>query len=208
MSAAGALATAYGVAKVFGLPRRRAVDVAHLAELFGGGGLGGVAAILGGGLELRLRPGVPPFGSVVRRSFPGPILLGVLAGPLPTRRVLQNPDFLRRFASTGDQLLAGRRTLARRDFLEMSERFTDEVRLAPPPVRSVVRALRKDGGWAAQAMFGRSVFAAPRAPGSWTRIVRDLRRSATRVFEVTAHPVHPGRTDLPATDGARAPRRA
>ena len=83
MSAAGALATALAVGSLSGRPRSKAIDVAHLADLFGGGGLGGVAAILGGGLEVRTRPGgLPPFGHVTHRSFPPALLVGVIGRPI------------------------------------------------------------------------------------------------------------------------------
>jgi len=76
MSAAGALATALAVGALSARPTAHAVEVAHLADLFGGGGLGGVAAILGGGLEVRTRAGVPPLGRVIHRPFRPALLLG------------------------------------------------------------------------------------------------------------------------------------
>jgi pantoate kinase len=159
-SAADALATALAVGRVVGASRRRSAEVAHLAELFGGGGLGGVAAILDGGLERRLRPGVPPFGRVVHRPFPDPVLILTVGPPMPSPGVLSNARTLARIAAAYDAVepLGPRPTPEA--FWSASERFTDRLRLAPPGVAAVVRAIRSRGGRAAQAMFGRSVVAA------------------------------------------------
>ncbi|HLM70061.1 MAG TPA: pantothenate kinase, partial [Thermoplasmata archaeon] len=96
MSAAGALATALALASISGTPRSQAVQVAHLADLFGGGGLGGVAAILGGGLEVRRQPGVPPYGQVVHRAFRSALLVGVVGPTIPSPSVLRSRAALRR----------------------------------------------------------------------------------------------------------------
>ncbi len=158
-SAAGALATALAASRVLGLPRVRAIQTAHLADLYGRGGLGGVAAILGGGLEVRRRPGIPPFGRVARRPVSGTIAVATVGAPIPSPTVLADPHRLRRFA-LGARLLD--RLGERPDleaFWEASERFTDGARLASPRLRSAVRALRRRGARAAQAMFGGALFA-------------------------------------------------
>jgi pantoate kinase len=186
MSAAGALATGLAVAGLFGIPRQRAVDVAHLADLFGGGGLGGVAAILGGGLEYRETPGVPPFGRILHRPFPRALIVGVVGGPLPSPRVLRDERVLRRIASAAAGFSAGSKVSTVPGFLNASERFTDEVRLTTPRLRRVLRAIRDDGGWAAQAMFGRSFFAVPRSAVHRRAILATLERDGTRAIEVRA----------------------
>lgn len=171
-SAAGTLATSLAVADLLGLPRRKAVEVAHLAELFGGGGLGGVAAILGGGLEVRTRPGVPPFGRVVHRAGSGVVILGTVADPIRSPDLLHDSAGLRRFRVGErwfDELASHPGWPA---FWEATERFTDAVGLAPPRLRAVIRGARRRGARAGQAMFGGSFLALP--PGG--NAGRDLRR--------------------------------
>jgi pantoate kinase len=185
-SAAGATATALAVAQVVGRPRRHAVEVAHLADLFGGGGLGGVAAILGGGFEVRVRPGIPPWGRVVHRPFRPPLLVGVVGSAIPSPRILSNPRVVERIrqAAEGLEPLGSRPTVE--SFFESSERFTDRAGLAAASVRSVIRALRRRGAWAAQAMFGRSFFALPRTPAARTAVVRWLERARLPAVELRA----------------------
>jgi pantoate kinase len=185
-SAAGALATALAVAKVTGATRTKAIEVAHLADLFGGGGLGGVAAILGGGLEVRTRPGIPPFGRVVRAAFPDPVLVGVSGAPIPTSSVLRDPRLLARIhsASGGLATLGANPEVSR--FWDASESFSDRVGLAPPELRALIRGLRRRGARAAQAMFGGSFFATL-PPGRRRRETLDwLDRQGVRAVELTA----------------------
>ncbi|MGC2204661.1 MAG: hypothetical protein WA719_01870 [Thermoplasmata archaeon] len=198
MSAAGATATALAVGTISGRSRADALRVAHLADLFGGGGLGGVAAIVGGGgVEFRTRAGLPPRGRVAHDPLPGSLLVGVVGGPLPSPRLLGDPRFLDRVtvASEGlEELLAEPGSTP---FFELSQRFTDRLDLAPPALRRLIRAMRRRGAWTAQAMFGRSFFARPRGPRQHREVVRWLERSGVRAVELSA-----------AARGAHARRRS
>jgi pantoate kinase len=186
MSAAGAVATGLAVADLVRLPRQRALEVAHLADLFGGGGLGGVAAILGGGLEVRLRPGVPPYGRVRHRPFPRTLLVGVVGRPIPSPRILRDPRLLRRISAAAADLPTGAPGPTPVEFLSASERFTDATGLASAVLNRTLRAVRTHGGWAAQAMFGNSFFAVPRTKGARTRILVELERRGVRAVELAA----------------------
>jgi len=184
MSAAGATATALAVARVSGVSRQDAIATAHLADLFGGGGLGGVAAILGGGLELRRTAGIPPWGEVEHRELAVPVLVAVVGGPLPSPRFLRSDRTLARIrdAATGlDELFEDPGLEA---FLAASERFTDRDGLAPRPVARLVSSLRRRGAWAAQAMFGSTVFAVPRSERARPGIVTWLLARGVHGVEV------------------------
>ena len=189
MSAAGATATALAVAGVFGARRARALEVAHLADLFGRGGLGGVAAIVGGGgLEVRRRAGLPPRGEVVHRPLDGVILLGVVGAAIPSPAALADPRVLAdlRHAATGLPATLARLTPER--FWSASERFTDRAGLASTEVRRALRALRSRGCWAAQSMFGGSLFARPRSTSHRAKALAWLEDAGVRAVEVGAAP--------------------
>lgn len=208
-SAADAIATTLALRPLLGVRRADAVVVAHLADLFGGGGLGGVAAILGGGLEVRRTPGVPPYGKVAHRPFPGAVIVGVVGPPIPTARVLRSPRWHRRFNDAASEVdrLGGRPVWS--DFLDAAERFTDRVGLASPRLRATLRALRRRGGWAFQAMFGATFVARPRTPAARPVLLDWLARAGLRAVEVRAAPV--GARLLPATRASSegpTPRRA
>ncbi|MGI0071737.1 MAG: hypothetical protein ACRECT_06700 [Thermoplasmata archaeon] len=187
MSAAGATATALAVAALSDRSRGEAVEVAHLADLFGSGGLGGVAAIEGGGgFELRRRPGLPPRGNTVHRRFTGTLFVGVVGGPIPTPRLLRERGFLDRVAVASKGLDGLLRRPSAAAFFGLSERFTDRLGLAPPPLTRVLSGLRARGAWAAQAMFGRSFFARPRNSASRARIAAWLETAGVRAVELSA----------------------
>jgi pantoate kinase len=187
LSAAGASATALAVGRLFGTTRVTALETAHLADLFGGGGLGGVASISGGGgLEFRRRPGVPPWGEVVHRGLDGSVFVGVVGGPIPSPSILRSSRALARIrrASEGlDELLA-RPSSAR--FFMASEEFTDRAGLESPALRTTLRALRRRGARAAQAMFGRSFFARAQGPRSRDAVVEWLRTARIAAVELEA----------------------
>ena len=185
-SAAGAAATALAVAKVLGRPRPHALEVAHLADLFGGGGLGGVAAILGGGLEVRRRPGIPPFGEIAHRPYRDTIWVGIVGGPIPSAQVLRDPRVLRRIERAARELPTEDPDLSPEEFFALSERFTDRVRLSSPRLQDVLRAVRRRGAWAFQAMFGRTLVAAPRSAASVRAISDWLGREGIRAVELGA----------------------
>ncbi|MGP8075153.1 MAG: hypothetical protein ACLP8Y_00185 [Thermoplasmata archaeon] len=188
MSAAGALATALAVGSLSNRSRGHAVRVAHLADLFGGGGLGGVAAILGGGLEIRKRPGVPPFGDVMHRRFSLAMLVGVVGRAIPSPSILGDAQALRRItdASRGWEDLSRHPSADR--FFRWSERFTDRAGLASPAVTRTLAALRRRGAVACQAMFGQSFFAVPRSEEARTACLEWLEGEGVRAVEIRASP--------------------
>ncbi len=184
MSAAGALAAALAVSTLVGQSRQRAVEAAHLAELEGKTGLGGVAAILGPGIELRSQPGIPPWGKIRHLPSRATVWVGVAGPSVTTSGVLSDPrarSCIHSAARGLDELLA-HPSLER--FAEASERFTDRLDLAPPPLRRLIDALRGPDAWAAQAMFGTSFFVVARRSTARRRIVEVLEAHGARAIEV------------------------
>ncbi len=198
MSAAGALATALAVAALLKVPRRRAIEVAHLADLFGGGGLGGVAAILGGGFEIRERPGIPPFGRVRHRLQGASVFVSVVGPPVPSPGLLTDPYFLRRVERAAASEIARLRSRpSLTAFLGASERFTDALHLGSPKHRRILTTLRRTGSHVAQAMFGESLFAVPGSEGAHTRLIEAFERLGLPALELRT-----------ARTGARLERRS
>lgn len=187
MSAAGALATSLAVGKLVGASRSSAIATAHLADLFGRGGLGGVSAILGGGMELRSRPGIPPWGRVEHHPFPWSIFVVVVGRPMPSATLLGDAEVARRAtrsAAPGLGRLSERPTP--QAFLQEAERFTDAVRLGDRTVASAIRRLRTTGARVAQAMFGRSLFAVPSSEATRRRLADELVDGGFRGVELQA----------------------
>ena len=185
MSAAGAAATALAVGRLSRRSRSESIVVAHLADLFGGGGLGGVAAIEeAGGIEFRTRAGIPPWGTVVHRPLAGTVFVGVTGEPLPSPALLRSARFLRRVAAAGEPLGELLRRPSAGDFFSASERFTDRLALASRRLAATLRGLRRQGAWAAQSMFGHSFFARPRDAAGRRRVVQWLERAGLPAVEL------------------------
>jgi pantoate kinase len=192
MSAAGALATARAAAAAMGPGGRPSNEVAHLADLFGGGGLGGVAAIGGGGLEIRRRAGIPPWGHVRRVRFPHRVFLATAGRAMPSPDLLGNPRFLARVDAAAADGLANLRTNPDpASFLAAAEAFTDRVGLGPASLTRQITALRRTGASVAQAMFGRAFFAVPSDRATRERLVRALTRERISAVEVAVLPPRP-----------------
>ncbi len=159
MSAAGALSAAMATARALGLGRADAIRAAHAAEIEHRTGLGDVVGAAHGGFEIRVRPGLPPWGVV--RSFVGygEVVLAVVDDAVPTRSVLTDRKRRAAISAAGkaatDALLDAP-SLER--FVFLARRFADEAGLMTPAVADALDACRADG-IASQVMLGGSVFA-------------------------------------------------
>ncbi len=183
-SASGALATALAVARATGASRAAAIPVAHLADLFGGGGLGGVAAILGGGLEYRIRPGVPPYGRVLHRPVRASVFVGLQGRPIASPKLLNDPAVLDRIRTAAAGLGSPSRAPTLGQFLGASEQFTDTLNLGGRSLHQTIEALRGSGARVAQAMFGRSFFAVAASLKVRRTLLRELERRGLRAVEI------------------------
>jgi pantoate kinase len=180
MSAAGAVATGLAVGQLLGVPAQKIWETAHLVELYLGGGLGGVASLRAGGLELRRRAGVPPWGECRHQGWNRELLLLRTGPPVPSPPLLRSPPFLARVRRAGNRSLA--RYLRRPSpgaFLRETERFTDALGLAPPDLAESIREIRSPSVAAAQAMFGALLYAVPKRPGGRGEIERVAARWRT-----------------------------
>ncbi|MGA7923664.1 MAG: hypothetical protein WCA77_06785 [Thermoplasmata archaeon] len=185
MSAAGALATSLAVGAAVDVPRQRCIEVAHLADLLHAGGLGGVSAILGGGLEIRRSPGVPPWGKVSHTAVGARILLGTMGAPLPSSHLLSRATFLARVEVAG---IPGLARLLRRpslaNFLTESITFGDSLALAPPSLRKFLTDMRGQDIPCLQAMFGRSFVAIPESRQTRRYLIEALARRGWPAVEI------------------------
>ncbi|MCA1814655.1 MAG: hypothetical protein LC624_12045 [Halobacteriales archaeon] len=160
MSGAGALSAALALAKALRLPRSDAVQAAHKAEVQQRTGLGDVIGQVTGGIEVRSEPGLPPWGSCQRIVGEAELVLCVLAGPLETRKVLEDERKRAAINKAGGECV--------RAFLEqpnikslfrLGKQFSLQSGLATEQVVRAIRAAEREGGLATQSMLGNSVVA-------------------------------------------------
>ena len=159
VSGALALGVAYTVNAAY--DRRRSknelIGVAHCAEVEAGTGLGDVVAQARGGLPIRLDPGDPDHGRL--DAIPAaPRVEYVTFGSVSTEAVLSGDTT--RLSAAGERALSDLRTEptpAR--LVALSRRFAREADLLTDRVADAIAAVRADGGDAAMAMLGDTVFA-------------------------------------------------
>lgn len=164
MSAAGALSASLALARCLRMGRSDAVRAAHVAEVSNRTGLGDVVGAALGGFEVRLAPGLPPWGSIQNFLGYGDAVLCVMGGAIETRSVLADPVQRANVNAAGkralDAFLAGP-TLDL--FLERSQAFANESHLATPAMEAAMHAA-KPHGTASMSMLGNSLFAFGNVP--------------------------------------------
>lgn len=159
MSAAGALSASLAAAKLLGKGKQKAFEAAHIAEIKCRSGLGDVSAIHKGGITIRVRPGLPPRGKVLRIRGQPEVVLCVVGGRLLTRSIMSDPVKRRVIISSGsrrvDELVE---EPSLDNLMRLSREFALESELASRRVVAAMSAAEKLGQ-ASMAMLGNSVFA-------------------------------------------------
>ncbi len=159
MSGAGALSAALACTRALGLARGVGVRAAHAADVEGRGGLGDVAAQSTGGFEVRVTPGLPPYGEVRSLVAYGEVVMCVLGEPLETRAILGDAAKRKRVNARGGRAVDALLKNPNLDnFLTLSRDFAESTGLMSPEVEDAVSATRSHG-LASMAMLGNSVFA-------------------------------------------------
>ncbi|WP_380676224.1 pantoate kinase [Salinigranum sp. GCM10025319] len=159
VSGAAALGTALASNTVFDGDRseNELVELAHVAEVESGTGLGDVVAQARGGVPIRVEPGAPGHG--VLDGVPTSARVEyVTFGELSTAEVIEGDTT--RLTEAGERALSELRerpTLP--NLIRLSRRFAREAGLLVPEVETAIDSVTDAGGEATMAMLGRSVFA-------------------------------------------------
>ncbi len=158
MSGACALSAAMGVCAEVGISREKAVISAHVAEVFCRTGLGDVVGQSTGGFEVRIKPGIPPHGKIMKRVEKKDIVIGVTGSPLITPNILSDPSISEWIKLVGEDCMD--------DFLpdngfklfcELSKRFALETRFMRRNIEQILNEV-EDIGVGSMSMIGNSIF--------------------------------------------------
>ncbi|WP_132057011.1 pantoate kinase [Halorussus amylolyticus] len=159
VSGAAALGTALTANRVFecGLSENELIAIAHAAEVEAGTGLGDVVAQARGGVPIRLDPGAPEYNRM--DGVPARTRVEYLTlGERPTAEVLSGDT--RGLSEVGVDMLVSlveKPTLP--SLMAASRKFAEVAGLLTPEVRAVIEDVQAEGGEAAMAMLGETVFA-------------------------------------------------
>ncbi|HDM67205.1 MAG TPA: hypothetical protein ENG62_02330 [Thermoplasmatales archaeon] len=157
MSAASLLGTSMGIAKLLDIDELEATRIAHTVEIKHHTGLGDITGILAGGVEIRIKPGIP--GETRNIPFDGEIIVCILPEVLETRKVLTDSGKMRLIKEYGSRCL---QELLLEPSIEklfnLSWRFTLQTKLVTPRIQEIVVEATKHG-LASMCMLGNSIYA-------------------------------------------------
>lgn len=139
------------------------ISAAHRADILSRGGLGDVVAQARGGIEMRLAPGIPPFGEVhtipVGLDDTPSVAIMTVGDPIKTSEIIGNPLRKKRINESGEEAL---RNLLKdptlENMMDESYQFSSSSRLQGLPVKGPLMEVQ-DFAKASQVMLGNSVFA-------------------------------------------------
>src|SRR6058998_1885873 len=141
MSGAGALSTVLALDEALGLGRRRddLVGLAHRSDVESGTGLGDVMPQSVGGMDLRVKPGAPPYGLVKKFEIDTELMLCAVGPPFSKPSVLRNPGAMERIRQVGLRCLDEFEQGPALDALfDLGRLFAFEAGLASPKVRECI----------------------------------------------------------------------
>ena len=136
-------------------------QIAHMAEVNLGAGLGDVIAQTGHGLVLRVEPGAPGIGKI--KSFEHDVFIAWKTfGAIETSSVIQNPRHHQVISDVGLKYLEYfEEKPSLKNFLDFSNRFSNETKLMSDQVKNLVDYFnsRPDILGSSMGMLGNTVFA-------------------------------------------------
>ena len=162
-SGAGALGTAIAMSGLveWEFDLQEAAKHAHYAEVVNHTGLGDVIAQTAGGAEVRIKPGAPGIGEVVKIPFTNSFNVVLAGAPgLETKSVLTNREHRDRIISAADSLMEELKTDPTIErFVLCSKQFADSIGLMTSRVKSALRQLDSSGfNDSSMVMLGDSIF--------------------------------------------------
>ena len=159
MSAAIAVSATYAIAKIIKVPYADAMKASHYAEVQLKTGLGDVIACCFGGIEIRRRPGIPPWGII--EHIPGmlDLVLCVVDKKMDTKKILTDSQRIKTIINCGKDCT--RKLLefpTVENLFTISQFFTKKTNIASERVIEAIDAAN-EFGIASMCMLGNSIFA-------------------------------------------------
>lgn len=136
-------------------------QIAHMAEVNIGGGLGDVIAQTGQGMVLRIQPGAPGIGEIKSFKTDAAIAWKTFGG-IETSSIIQDPRYHQIIYDVGLKYLEFfEEKSSLRNFLDFSCRFAGETELMSGEVKSLVDKFNSSSDivGSSMAMLGNTVFA-------------------------------------------------
>ena len=173
MSCAGALSTGIAINRALklNLSFNKIVEIVHESEIKNKTGLGDVVAESVGGMEIRVKEGLPPYGRLRKIKGNHDVVLCILGKGMKTKTVLSNPEQrkkINRYRVMCMKEMINKPTIE--NFFHLSYDFALKTGLANKKIIKAIEEANKYGT-SSQAMLGNSVFAV----GNTKKLVKTLK---------------------------------
>lgn len=136
-------------------------QIAHMAEVNIGGGLGDIIAQTGNGLVLRTKPGAPGIGEI--KSFSEDVFIAWKTfGTIDTSEIISDSKYSQIISSSGSKYLElFEKEPTMENFLSFSNRFSHEIGLMSDEVKNQINYFESSSDilGTSMAMLGNTVFA-------------------------------------------------
>ena len=183
MSAAGTLSTVFAAnaSLKLGLSRDELIEIAHVAEVSNGSGLGDVAGASSGGLAVREIPGGSRFGKFYSIPVPPKTVYCLVLGGLSTKDIISNPACIQNINAAGEIALHQFLKNPTLDsFMAESLSFSKSIGLLSAAAEKIIDSIDSADGMISQAMLGDTVFAIPsEREGADAAILKSLKKFGT-----------------------------
>lgn len=159
MSAAITVSAAYALSKIIKKSYIDALKASHYAEVYHKTGLGDVISCSFGGIEIRTRPGIPPWGVVKHIIGNFELVLCVVDEVVNTKKILSNKNMLKIITKYGNYCtnkIIESPTID--NLFLLSNYFTKKTKLATNKVLDAIQ-IAENYGKASMCMLGNSIFA-------------------------------------------------
>lgn len=158
-SAALSLAYALNEALSLDMSPEKAAQIAHTAEIKCRTGLGTVLSLYHGGAQLRLAPGAPGIGKVLKFNSSNRVIATFTLGNLSTKYILSNPSVHFYINDIGQTLLQEFTDNPSADFfLTLSRNFTLAMNFFPYQLYQFMKLAARYDITCSMNMFGHSIF--------------------------------------------------
>lgn len=169
LSGAGAVSTVLALNEALASPlsRQHLFEFAHRAEVELGTGLGDVGAQSTGGVPIRIKPGIPPYGEITKLEgeFNGGkiedlhIILCIIGTELSTKNILNDPvkrNLINKYGEFYLEKMLKKPTIE--NLFINSFKFARDTNLMSSKVNEVVQQLNMRNCLASMSMLGNSIF--------------------------------------------------
>lgn len=159
MSSASVASASFALTKILNKPYSDAIKASHYAEVIHKTGLGDVISCFFGGIEIRTKPGLPPWGVI--QHIPGnyELVISILDEKIDTKKILEDNNKLKLISSYGNyctnKIIKSPNI---ENLFSLSKFFTKKTMLGSNKIIEAIELIDNFGN-ASMCMLGNSIFA-------------------------------------------------